>query len=79
MFCLDPRAPWCSVRRSKALTTEGTEDHKGNRQLINVDLFDALQYEQQTKAIQTAPGFEEEFVAFLKKHGVEYDAQYVWG
>jgi len=23
--------------------------------------------------------FEEEFVAFLKKHGVEYDAQHVWG
>ena len=23
--------------------------------------------------------FEEEFVAFLKKHGVEYDPQYVWG
>ena len=25
--------------RSKALTTEGTEDHRGNRELINVDLF----------------------------------------
>ena len=24
-------------------------------------------------------GFEEEFVAFLKKHGIEYDAKYVWG
>jgi REP-associated tyrosine transposase len=23
--------------------------------------------------------FEEEFVAFLKRHGVEYDPQYVWG
>jgi len=23
--------------------------------------------------------FEEEFIAFLKKHGVEYDPQYVWG
>ena len=23
--------------------------------------------------------FEEEFVAFLKKHGVEYDPRYVWG
>jgi REP element-mobilizing transposase RayT len=23
--------------------------------------------------------FEEEFVAFLKKHGVEYDPQHVWG
>ena len=23
--------------------------------------------------------FEEEFLAFLKKHGVEYDPQYVWG
>ena len=23
--------------------------------------------------------FEEEFIAFLKKHGVEYDPQHVWG
>ncbi len=23
--------------------------------------------------------FEEEFVAFLNKHGVEYDPQYAWG
>jgi putative transposase len=23
--------------------------------------------------------FEEEFLAFLKRHGVEYDPQYVWG
>jgi REP element-mobilizing transposase RayT len=23
--------------------------------------------------------FEEEFLAFLKKHGVEYDPQYLWG
>jgi REP element-mobilizing transposase RayT len=23
--------------------------------------------------------FQEEFIAFLKKHGVEYDPQYVWG
>jgi len=23
--------------------------------------------------------FEEEFLAFLKKHNVEYDPQYVWG
>jgi hypothetical protein len=23
--------------------------------------------------------FEEEFIAFLNKHGVEYDPQYVWG
>jgi hypothetical protein len=26
----------------KALTTEDTEHHRGNPQLINVDLFDAL-------------------------------------
>jgi REP element-mobilizing transposase RayT len=24
-------------------------------------------------------GFEEEFLAFLKKHGIEYDPKYVWG
>jgi putative transposase len=23
--------------------------------------------------------FEDEFVAFLKRHGVEYDARHVWG
>jgi REP element-mobilizing transposase RayT len=24
-------------------------------------------------------GFEDEFLAFLKKHGIEYDPEYVWG
>ncbi|MFZ0800419.1 MAG: transposase [Terriglobales bacterium] len=24
-------------------------------------------------------GFEEEFLAFLKKHGIEYDPSYIWG
>ena len=24
-------------------------------------------------------GFEEEFLAFLKKHGIEFDPKYVWG
>jgi putative transposase len=24
-------------------------------------------------------GFEEEFLAFLKKHAVEYDPKYLWG
>lgn len=24
-------------------------------------------------------GFEEEFLSFLKKHGIEYDPKYVWG
>lgn len=24
-------------------------------------------------------GFEEEFLAFLKKHGIEYDTKYIWG
>jgi len=24
-------------------------------------------------------GFEEEFLAFLKKHGIDYDPKYVWG
>jgi hypothetical protein len=33
---------WCSAKEPKALTTEGTEDHRGNRRRINVDLFDAL-------------------------------------
>jgi hypothetical protein len=26
----------------KALTTEGTKDHRGNQRSINVELFDAL-------------------------------------
>jgi hypothetical protein len=42
MLCLDSRDPRCSAKRSKALTTEGTEDHRGNLQLIILDLFDAL-------------------------------------
>jgi hypothetical protein len=42
MLPFDPRDLWCPARRSKTLTTEGTEDHRGNRRLINVDLFVAL-------------------------------------
>ena len=41
---LDPRDPWWSVGSSKALTTEGTEDHRGNRRLIDVDLHDSLHW-----------------------------------
>jgi transposase len=43
MFCIDPRAVVFG-ERSKALTTEDTEDHRGNRQLINADLLTALAF-----------------------------------
>jgi len=42
MLRFDLRDLRCPARRSKTLTTEGTEDHRGNRRLINVDLFVAL-------------------------------------
>jgi hypothetical protein len=42
MLRFDPRYLWCPAGRSKTLTTEDTEDHRGNWRLINVDLFVAL-------------------------------------
>src|SRR5664279_5609159 len=34
---MEPRDPWCPARTSKAFNTEGTEDHGGKPQLINLD------------------------------------------
>ena len=42
-------------------------------------LADTIAYiERQEERHQTRT-FEEEYVAFLKKHGLEYDERYVWG
>lgn len=40
---------------------------------------DTIRYIQSQAEHHRKRSFEEEFVAFLKKHGVEYDPQYVWG
>jgi hypothetical protein len=42
MLPFDPRDLWCPAGRLKTLTTEVTEDHRGNRRPINVELFVAL-------------------------------------
>ena len=38
-----------------------------------------MEYIRTQAAHHRKRSFEEEFVAFLKKHGIEYDPQYVWG
>lgn len=39
---------------------------------------DTIRYIQSQAEHHRKRSFEDEFVAFLKKHGVEYDPQYVW-
>ena len=40
---------------------------------------DTIAYIRSQSAHHRKRSFEEEFVAFLKKHNVEYDPQHVWG
>jgi len=40
---------------------------------------DTIRYIENQAEHHHKRGFEEEFLAFLKKHGVEYDPRYVWG
>ncbi len=40
---------------------------------------DTIAYIQSQQEHHRKRSFEEEFVSFLKKHGVEYDPQHVWG
>jgi REP element-mobilizing transposase RayT len=40
---------------------------------------DTIAYIRNQKEHHTKRSFQEEFLAFLKKHGIEYDERYVWG
>jgi REP element-mobilizing transposase RayT len=40
---------------------------------------DTIAYIQSQEEHHRTRRFEEEFVAFLKKHGIEYDERYIWG
>jgi len=40
---------------------------------------DTIAYIQRQAEHHRKQSFEEEFIAFLKKHNVEYDPRYVWG
>jgi putative transposase len=40
---------------------------------------DTIRYIQSQEEHHRKRSFEEEFIAFLKKHNVEYDPQHVWG
>lgn len=40
---------------------------------------DTLRYIANQREHHRRVSFEEEFVAFLKRHGIEYDPRYVWG
>ena len=37
-----------------------------------------ISYIRNQKAHHQRMGFKEEFVAFLKRHGIEYDERYLW-
>lgn len=38
-----------------------------------------IEYIENQEAHHGTKSFEEEFISFLKKHGIEYDERYVWG
>jgi REP element-mobilizing transposase RayT len=40
---------------------------------------DTVSYIQNQEKHHQAKTFEEEYVAFLKKHNIDYDEKYVWG
>jgi len=40
---------------------------------------DTIAYIQNQKEHHAKKTFQEEFLAFLKKHGIEYEERYVWG
>jgi REP element-mobilizing transposase RayT len=47
---------------------------------IGISQFqDTIAYIQSQEAHHRKQTFQEEFIAFLKKHGIEYDERYVWG
>ena len=42
-------------------------------------LQDTISYIQNQEKHHQTRTFEEEYIAFLKKHGIDYDDKYVWG
>lgn len=40
---------------------------------------DTVTYINEQKEYHRSRSFQEEYLAFLKKHGIEYDEQYIWG
>jgi len=42
-------------------------------------VVDTIAYIQRQAEHHRKRSFEEEFLLFLKKHGIEYDERYVWG
>jgi putative transposase len=47
---------------------------------IGVSQMDmSIEYIQNQKEHPRRQSFQEEYLAFLKKHGIEYDPRFVWG
>ena len=47
---------------------------------VNVSLIeDTVRYIEKQAEHHTRKTFQEEYVEFLKRHGIEYDERYVWG
>lgn len=40
---------------------------------------ETVRYIQNQKLHHKKASFQEEYLAFLKKHGIDYDERYVWG
>ncbi|HYL13522.1 MAG TPA: hypothetical protein VEV41_10825 [Terriglobales bacterium] len=61
--------------------------HKGFRVAGGIRAFtvgvlqkpNTIAYIQSQAEHHRTHSFEEEFTAFLRKHGIEYDPKYVWG
>ena len=60
-------------------TKFGWQDGYGAFTVSNSKLSDVCRYISNQREHHNTQTFEDEFVAFLEKHGVKYDAQYLFG
>jgi REP element-mobilizing transposase RayT len=61
------------------LTNFGWQDGYGAFSVSKSNVPDVVKYIQNQREHHKTQTFQEEYLQFLKKHGVEYDERYLWG
>jgi len=62
-----------------ALRDFGWQDGYGAFTVSKSNLDDVIHYIQHQRAHHRKKTFQEEYLEFLQKHGIDYDERYVWG
>jgi putative transposase len=62
-----------------ALRDFGWQDGYGAFTVSKSDLSDVIRYIQNQREHHRKKTFQEEYLEFLDKHGIEYDERYLWG